>query len=701
MLGFEETLSGLNVGYGLPLLDHYVPVLQTCRKSKNMEHAKCIHLHFCDLGLDCSGSLNNRLVPTFVECGSIFDAHRVFIQLAEPDEYSWTSLLSGFIQCGRSQQALDLYQNMREEDVLPSAQTFMWLLKACTRLKDVEQGRRFHAEIAEKGFLRDVFVASTLIDMYVKCSLLEEAQEAFDNLSVRVVVSWNALITGYIEHEHGEKVLLCYERMRHEGVSPDAVTFAIVAKALCSIGAIDRGRELHKEIIRHGFGRHLTVGNALIDMYAKLGLLTEAQEVFDNMPVHDIVSWTALISGYVDHGFNQEALNCFSTLQPAGMSPDCVTYACSLKACSSLKDINKGREIHRMIVSMGLQIDKALGNALIDMYAKCGSMLESQDVFDMLETRDIVSWTELIAGYTDSGLGSKALNLFEEMLRQGLCPDAVTFTCALKACGMTRALEKGRALHRKAAREGFRNDPTLCNTLISMYGKCGSLEEAREVFDKLHVRDIVSWNALIAGCTEQGAGEEALRCLEQMCLEGTALNDVTYACIIKACSSIGAIEQGRELHKEVTRQGFDKGLLVGNTLVDMYAKCGTVSEAQEAFEKITSPDDISWNALISAYAEQGPGEGALACFEQMQLRGAHPDAVTYACVLKACSSTGNVDKCRELHEEARKKGFEKDLYVGNALIGMYGKHGLLLEGRNIFDKLPVRDIVSWTALIAG
>eukprot|EP00250_Pteridium_aquilinum_P021071 c25021_g19_i1 orf=3-683(-) len=223
-------------------------------------------------GLQTHELLGNYLVLMLVEVGSIRDAQQVFSGLPCRNEWSWNSLINGCIKCGKPQHALNLYQRMCAEDsVIPSGHTFVAVLKACAKLRNLREGIKIHKEISKSAALkRNPFIGNALIDMYAKCGLLAKAQQVFEALPGRSVMSWNALITAYVEHGHCEKALECFEQMQSEGVHPNAVTFACSLKACGNIGASKKGSDIHAEIAKKGLLKgDLVLGNALVDMYAK------------------------------------------------------------------------------------------------------------------------------------------------------------------------------------------------------------------------------------------------------------------------------------------------------------------------------------------------------------------------------------------------------------------------------------------------
>eukprot|EP00250_Pteridium_aquilinum_P018857 c24218_g22_i1 orf=333-1709(+) len=350
-----------------PSIERITLISQKCRKEKNLSFAMQFLVYIHNFGLEDHKVVGNYVVPMLVECGSIPYALSIFHKLVYQNEFTWTSLIQGYIDCGESQHALELFQRMQGGCVHPSIYTLQSLVKACARLKCIETGREMHMNIVKEEYETDLIVANTLVDLYAKCGFYVEAWSVLRELPVRDAISWNALIAGYVEHGLGEEALDCLAQMKLDGVSPDEVTFICSLKGCGYIGAIDKCQELHAEIAREGFERYPFVGNSLVDLYGKGGLLTEAWEVFVELPNPDVVSWNALITGYAEHGFDEEAVLCLEQMRSMGVCPDDVTYVCSLKACGGQGVIGRGKEVHAQLVKEGYEGFLCIGNTLVDM----------------------------------------------------------------------------------------------------------------------------------------------------------------------------------------------------------------------------------------------------------------------------------------------------------------------------------------------
>ncbi|KAH7286167.1 hypothetical protein KP509_33G061000 [Ceratopteris richardii] len=543
--------------------------------------------------------------------------------------------------------------------------------------------------------------------MYGKCGLPARAQEVFGLILDPNIVSWTALILAFAENGHGEKALVLLEQMQRKGISPNVVTLVCCLKACCSIGAMGKGQVIHSEIERLGLmGKDVPIGNSLITMYSKCGCLTAAREVFERLAVRNVVSWTTLITGYAESGHDEEALACFKKMQMEGVPLDSVMLVCGLRVCSNVKTLDTGQHVHAEIERQGLlEKDLVLGNMLIDFYVKLGLLSRAQEVFDKLSVRNVYTWAIIIAGYAEYEHSGKALDYFVEMQHSGVMPDAVTYVCCMKACGLLGATETGRVIHAEIERLGLcQRNIIVGNSLVDMYVKWGLLREARQAFDRLQVRNVISWNALITGYAEHEYGEEVLKCLEKMFLDGIFPNIVSLVCGLKACASIGAIAKGIELHGEIMRIGYlDQDDLIGNSLVDMYAKCGLLMAAQEVFDLLPTRDVVSWNSLITGYVHFGEGKSVFNIFYNMLGENIQPDMVTFIVVLNACSRAGLFSEGKMLFEAMSEEyGITSTPEHHAGIVDLFCRTGHIEKALTIIKKLPcIPNVVIWRTVLGA
>mgnify|MGYP002775434358 CR=1 FL=1 len=438
---------------------------------------------------------------------------------------------------------------------------------------------------------------------------------------------------------------------------------------------------------------NLLVCNALVDMYAKAGQLSDAQDCFDRIYFPDSISWNSLISAYSEHFYAEDALRCFFQMQAEGLFPDAITLVCVLKACVSIDENYKGVVFHASIfIDKWIEKDIVVGYALVDMYAKKGMLGRSQRVFDELRVKDTGSWNALIGGYIQRGRFKEAFNSFNEMQKHGHSANEVTSLSILKACGHVRDICKGESIHKQLIMEGLlENNVLLGAALVDMYAKCGALVKAKEVFNKLFVRDVVVWNALITGYAEHGFGEEALHCFSLMQNEGLSPDRITFLSVLKACGSIvGTKSHCDRLYTEIEHDESLMGnIMISTALMDMFGKHGALTKVQNLFQQHRSVKNVvTWTALISAYVRHGHMEEAFQCLKQMQLEGIPANAITFVGILKACGDIGSIHKGKEAHTQIVTQGLlEKEAIVGNALVGMYAQFGMLEKAHEVYNDL--------------
>jgi pentatricopeptide repeat protein len=505
---------------------------------------------------------------------------------------------------------------------------FASLLNSCANLRDAEAGSALHADICRLALMTNLFIASSLIRMYASCGSLAKAQEAFDMLTCRNVVTWNALMAASYskQSEHGEKSMESFGRMQLEGLVPDAFSFALALKACSASRAVDKGIQIHAKICAlESVEGDPYIGTSLIDMHANCGLLDLARDVFDELLSPDATSWNALIGGYVKCGYGEEALNCFHQMQDEGLSPTSVTYACTLKACCRIGAacIEKAQQIHDEIVRSGSDREMFVGSSLVDMYSKHGLLMDAQRVFDKLAARSAVSWNCLIAGYVKHGCNEEALRCFELMQMQKLeepviNPTTVTFVCSLKACSNMGSMDKGTQIQNAIARLGLQSNVFIASALVDMYATCGFLEKAHQLFGELPLQirasSMCCKNALVAGYAQFGEMGALFQILSMPDLDHEqggqmipSLNSVTMISILNACSHGGLVDYAIEAMVMMMISGC--GLVTRehyNCLVDVLGRAGQVERAIYVVTGMPfHPNLVVWHTVLGACRKYG------------------------------------------------------------------------------------------------
>eukprot|EP01018_Ginkgo_biloba_P037425 Gb_17095 [translate_table: standard] len=376
------------------------------------------------------------------------------------------------------------------------------------------------------------------------------------------------------------------------------------------------------------------------------------------------------------------------------------SYASVLQACTNIKSL---KQLHAHMLINGLEQNIILCTKLVNRYAMYGSLHSAHLVFDKTYDRNVFIWNAIIRGYAGNGPFDQVLTLYFQMEQEGIRPDNFTFPFVVKACASLSDLQKGKKIHTHVIRTGFETDVFVGAALIHMYAKCGNIVNARQVFDKMSRRDLVSWNSMIAGYAQTGHANEAMTLFHQMQLTDMTPDGVTMAIVLLACSHIGALKQGKWIHEYIKRQGFEINVFMGSALIDMYAKCGSIENARNVFDNMSKRDVVSWSAMIAGYGVHGHGEDAIALFSQMQQTGMKPDHITFVCVLSACSHAGLVDKgWQYFYCMRRDYGITPRVEHYTCMVDLLGRAGQLDEALDFIKRMPFEpDAAVWAALLSA
>lgn len=355
----------------------FTTVLSVCATLGSLEKGKQVHSDIIEAGISPDRMLQNTLIDMYAKCGSMKQGRKVFKEMSDRDVVSWNVLISGAAQNGHSDKAFELFEAMGETGLKPDKVTYVSILNVCS---SVEQGKALYSDITKAGFELDVWVGTALVKMFSKYGSLEDALLIFEKLPHRNVVSWTSVIAVCAQAGKTEKALELYERMCEEGVAPDRLTFTTVLRVCETLRDLKKGKEVHEQIIRSGVASDLIMESTLIDMYAKCGRVEDAHQLLANMSERDVVSYTAVVGGYVQHGQFREALNVYYNMQREGVVPNSVTFLAVLKACTGLRSYAECRRVHDGIVKAGLSADSNLRHAVANMYANCVSCNDAQEV---------------------------------------------------------------------------------------------------------------------------------------------------------------------------------------------------------------------------------------------------------------------------------------------------------------------------------
>ncbi|CAN6456326.1 unnamed protein product [Victoria cruziana] len=453
--------------------------------------------------------------------------------------------------------------------------------------------------------------------------------------------------------------------------------------------------------------RNMVCCNAMMDAFARSGEIESARRVFGDLACRDIVSWNTMIGGYVRTGLAGEALRLFRQLllEVDGLQPNVVTFFIVFSACTCLEDVELGRQVHGLVVVNRLSSLTGICNALVDMYSKCGRLDLSWQVFDRMPEKDIVSWNTMLASFVRSKCFLKALELFVSMQSAGCTkPDEFSMVSVINACALLNEWRLGKSSHACIEKMGMVKDSILCNSLIDMYASCGLPEDALKVFLTFPCRDLVSWNNMLDCYVDKEFTFQALSLFHEMQMSNYRPDKITLVSLSQACSQLGNVGLSRCLHGYIMRTPAELDIVVYNSLITMYARCGRLNYACRLFHMIDiNVRNVStWSAIIGALATHGNGMEALELFSEMQKVGPQPDDVTFMVVLSACRHSGLVNEGRQLfHCMTQSYDIAPTYEHYGCMVDLLGRAGHLEEAEQLVRNMPMKPPTSVLGALLG
>lgn len=572
-------------------------------------------------------------------------------------------------------------------------------------MRSLWQGRKIHDHILKSNCQPDIVLHNHILNMYGKCGSLKDARKVFNDMPLRNVVSYTSVIAAYSQNGQEDDAIKLYFEMLKSGLIPDEFTFGSIIKACSGMNDLRLGRQLHAHIIKSECGSHLIAQNALITMYTKFNQVTDSCNVFYHIVKKDLISWGSIIAGFSQLGYELEALGQFKQMLCQGeFWPNEFIFGSAFSACSSLQNLEYGRQIHGMCTKFGFGTDVFTGCSLCDMYARCGFLDSARSVFYDIERPDIVSWNAIICGLSSGGDISEAMSFFYQLRHQGLIPDDITLKALLCACINPLALPQGRQVHTYIIKTGFESNVSVCNSLLTMYSRCSDLCNAFIYFEEMKKDvDSVSWNAILAACLQHNQASEVFRVFKRMLSSQCKPDNITLGSALRAGAELSSLEMGNQIHCYAVKTGLVLDIFIMNGLIDMYAKCGSLGYARELFDSMENPDVVSWSSLIVGYAQFGYGEEALILFREMRSLGVQPNQVTFLGVLTACSHVGLVEEGWQLYNTMETEcGIMPTREHCSSVVDLLARAGHLTEAEEFINQMAFDpDIVVWKTLLSA
>ncbi|XP_071690602.1 pentatricopeptide repeat-containing protein At2g03880, mitochondrial-like [Rutidosis leptorrhynchoides] len=631
-------------------------------------------------------------------------ARNLFDKMPEKNVVTWTSLMVGNSDNGKFMEVINLYRQMRYEDVDINQNTFTTVITSCGWLEDESLCGQVLGHVSKYGYEHNLSVANSLISMFGNLGKIQDACYIFNQMSLHDTISWNSMISAYARNYSYEDAFRCFNLMRHVHEKLDPITLSALLSVCGSINNYLWGAAVHGLVHKLGLDLNLSICNTLLGVFSETGRIKDMARLFDEMPEKDLISWNSLLAAYEQEGAHMDALKVFVKMIRRQKNVNHVTFASVLAACSDPEFLVKAEILHALVFTSGFHNNLIVGNALIAMYGKHKSMQKAERVFERMHERDLVTWNSLIGGYADCEEPDQSIKVFKLMRNSNEPVNYITLINVLSSCvAPNYLLSHGMPLHAYVILTGFDSDDYVKNSLITMYGKCKDLISSKRIFDAVVDNDYVSWNAMVAANAHHGHGEEALNTFSEMNRTGINLDHFSFSAALAAAANMYSLEEGQQLHCLTVKFGFDSYRYVKTAIMDMYGKCGEINDVLKMLPEPKTRPRVLWNILISAFARQGSFVEAQEAFHEMIRTGLKPDHVTFVSILSACSHGGLVDEGLAYYSSMTPKfGVKIGIEHCVCVIDLLGRSGRLKEAEDFILKMPVQpnDFV-WRSLLAA
>ena len=577
----------------------------TFSDSMNYPNSEVLHAKLIKNG--CVGIRGNHLLNLYAKSQNLEKAHKMFEEIPQTDVFSWTVLISGFARIGLSADVLGLFTKMQDQGVCPNQFTLSIVLKSCSsNVNDSRIGKGIHGWILRNGVDLDAVLNNSILDYYVKCRCFGYAEKWFGLMAEKDTVSWNIMMSSYLQ----------------------------------------------------------------------IGDMQKSVDLFRQLPGKDAASWNTMIDGLMRNGCERVALELLHKMVAAGPAFNKLTFSIALVLASSLSVLGLGKQIHTQVLKVGVLDDGFVRNSLIDMYCKCGEMEKASVIFKHLPREssmmnfeescddavvESVSWSSMVSGYVQNGGFEDALKTFSSMICSQVEVDKFTLTSVVSACASAGVLELGRQVHGYIQKIGHGLDVFLGSSIIDMYVKCGSLNDAWLIFNQAKDRNVVLWTSMISGCALHGQGREAVRLFELMINEGITPNEVSFVGVLTACSHAGLLEEGCKyfrLMREV--YGIRPGAEHFTCMVDLYGRAGCLNEIKEFIHNnaISKLSPVWRSFLSSCRVHKNIEMGIWVCKKLLELEPF--DAGPYILFSSICATEQRWEEAAKIRSLMQQRGVKKN-----------------------------------------
>lgn len=618
----------------------------------------------------------------------------------------WNAAISALTLSRRYDDAAALFRRMARELGEFDSTTVVVMLSGASRAGNLEHGMALHGMAAKRCLDADhLSLWNALVDMYAKCGDFFSSEVVFQRMPCRDTTSWNSVISGSIFNGLSEVSAWYFKEMTRSIFQPDEVSVSSVLSACSRLDDLfSFGESVHSCAVKLGYEdtASCSVANSLMTFYSDFGLPDAAEKVFASTSNRNSVSWNAMIKGLVNNGRVNGALTVFREMRLENQ-PDVATLVTIISCCGDQGLVSEGRAIHGYIMRKGLLHEEpSVGNSLLDLYLKCDESSTASLLFRTMPRRDLISWNTMISGYSrNDSLREEAQSTFKGLLSEGLLCSLTTMLAVIPSCSSPEELSFGRSLHSFSLKYGLASEVSAVNALMHMYISCGDPLAAISLIERIiPVSDIVSWNTIIVGCTQNGLYKDALEAFQFM-HSSLAINpdSITLVSILSACGNLNLQSLGKSIHCTILKQLLASNLRVKNALLAMYFRYGDTKSAELVFYSMGDKNLCSWNCMISGFAQNNKGWRALQFYQKMEDHV--PNEISIVGIICACTQLGDYRQGKNIHGHVVRSGLQNNVFISASLVDMYCKCGRLDIAVRVFEASAEKSIAGWNSMISA
>lgn len=582
MHSFSKQLHGLHK----TSLSYYSHLIDHCLSLKSLNFAKVIHAQLIKVGFNSHTFLGNRCLDVYFRFGNtLYDALKVFDEITDKNIVSWNICLKGFCQFGELQRAHNMFAEMPVRDVVswnsmisgcvsggffdnafclfskmqiagmrPSEYTFSIAMSLVTCSC---HGKQIHGGMIRNGMnLSNLILGNSLIDMYGKLGCVDYAFGVFFTMEEVDIISWNSLISGCHRSGYAELALDQFFQMRSTKHSPDEFTISSVINVCCNLPNLEKGKQIFAFCLKVGFLSNSIVSSAAIDLFSKCNRLEDAIRLFEELDWWDSAVCNSMISSYARHDCVEDAVRLFVLTLRENLRPTEFTLSSLLNSASIFLPAELGSQIHSLVVKLGFESDPIVASSLIDFYSKVGLINYAMKIFANVGVKDLTSWNTMITGMAHNGKVFETLNIFEELISEGIAPDKLTLAGVLLACNLGGLVDEGMTMFLSMEKEyGIVPQDKHYMSIVDLLSSTGKLKEAIDIVAEMpYEPSSMIWESILRACVIHG-DFKLTETVAQRMMQSEAQSSLPYLVLARAYEMRGRWESMIRVRKAMKLKG--------------------------------------------------------------------------------------------------------------------------------------------------